>query len=710
MGYIEGLLGGFAQRTHEIQQENIRANELARNRESAFYSHLLTSDDPNLRAMAATGLMEGMAPTSSRRKKGVAGFFGEMEQSPYYQPILNYLNTPQNLPVRDQYGIPQLEEVPGEQKAEPASTEVPSTAGMPTAKPATQGGPPPRPETSVPGPVQPEAAAASMAPPPPASLATNQGMEAALPNPQAMAGFAAPPQPTAAPPQTTNQMLAQHAYRQKMAMQLPQAFLSPTETAGRMDVAKAGAAFASDLSTFRDYNLSQGMDLNTANSKAMESAMFMRMMRSGGWGMNVFGGSNIPFEQLSPQEQTQVQQQYGPHTPGRLYRRVGSSKVPGMTEVMPISSGFGGPEGVDKMLNDTMEQSGINSNDPGIQQIVGKYRPILQAQIANGQLGMGGANGTIREMLGEIAQRNRGYLQTNRPLSQSEEAEVPNLVGAIQRDRGTGLSLLRSARNPALENRVLKELMAKGIMPNELDASDKQMANAAETVRPMINQVLTMGSELNRLGLMGPIASRWREFMTTEFGSSQLTTKAKQYEGSYVDDKGNLKPIQMYTQADPESAADFVQKQAGRPLTAQERELVGQFQSQLEFLRTAAARAHGGARAAGSVMMMGRFDQVINAVGDFDLFLGNLRSTDAVMKNYQGFRGPGGIRPLSLEPWEMTPGGQTKPVGAPPAPGGQPQAAAAPATNGQPVYINNRRVVKDPSGKLVYFDTHEPVQ
>lgn len=101
MGYIEGLLGGFTGRKSEVEKENIRQSELASQRETAILSHLMTSDDPEIRSAAVTGLLDSASP--KKRKGGLAGWMGEMQANPSFGRIRTLMNTP----VQDtQPGLP----------------------------------------------------------------------------------------------------------------------------------------------------------------------------------------------------------------------------------------------------------------------------------------------------------------------------------------------------------------------------------------------------------------------------------------------------------------------------------------------------------------------------------------------------------------------------------------------------------------------------
>jgi len=93
VGWFEGLLGGFSDRKREVEIENIRQSDLASERESRVYNALLSSPDPEIQAMAASGLLESAQP--KKRKGGLRGWIGEMDVSPTFQRLQQLVNTPE---------------------------------------------------------------------------------------------------------------------------------------------------------------------------------------------------------------------------------------------------------------------------------------------------------------------------------------------------------------------------------------------------------------------------------------------------------------------------------------------------------------------------------------------------------------------------------------------------------------------------------------
>lgn len=162
MGYFEGLIGGFSARKAEIEQQNLAEAAASRDRESRVFSTLIASPDPEIQQLAVAGLLHSAEP--GKRKKGLSGWLGEMEQSPYLGQIQSLMQKPvtkeeeyqsATLPSTQSSGY--LSTPPGQQPAAlPGTSSVnigspppaqvqsglqPGDAGPPT--PPAAGGPPP---------------------------------------------------------------------------------------------------------------------------------------------------------------------------------------------------------------------------------------------------------------------------------------------------------------------------------------------------------------------------------------------------------------------------------------------------------------------------------------------------------------------------------------------------------------------------------------
>lgn len=119
MAWFEGLLGGFSDRKAEVEAQNREEARLAADREGRVFQALLSSPDPEIQSLAATGLLESARPR--KRAGGVRGWLGELEQS----PILGRIKTLIGTPVQTAEGtLPEL-----------AHTQYPGTGAPPTTIP-----------------------------------------------------------------------------------------------------------------------------------------------------------------------------------------------------------------------------------------------------------------------------------------------------------------------------------------------------------------------------------------------------------------------------------------------------------------------------------------------------------------------------------------------------------------------------------------------
>lgn len=129
MDWITGLLQGFSARKGEIEQQNLEEALRSRQRESAVLETLINSPDQETRSLAIAGLLESARP--GKRKSGLSGWLGQMEQSPYLQQIRGLSPT-----VRQQVSVP---DVPTQQGYIPDAPPATGGAAQPTTNPTVQG-------------------------------------------------------------------------------------------------------------------------------------------------------------------------------------------------------------------------------------------------------------------------------------------------------------------------------------------------------------------------------------------------------------------------------------------------------------------------------------------------------------------------------------------------------------------------------------------
>jgi len=114
MPYVTGLVEGFQGRREEEYARNVARDQTQRQQEGKVFEYLLQSQDPEMRALAMSGLLESARPGS--KAKGLRGFMGEVQGSTTYPAVLARMN----------------EMVP-----EPTAPATPSSAPQPPAAPGS---------------------------------------------------------------------------------------------------------------------------------------------------------------------------------------------------------------------------------------------------------------------------------------------------------------------------------------------------------------------------------------------------------------------------------------------------------------------------------------------------------------------------------------------------------------------------------------------
>lgn len=132
---MTGILAGFSGRKSEIEAENARRAEIAAGREAKIYEALIASPDPEIQALAATGLLSSAQP--QKRKGGLRGWLGEVESSPIL-PQVQAMFRPKTETVEHR-------EPPTMQGFIPETPAAAAPAAMPAGNVVEPGMPPPQP-------------------------------------------------------------------------------------------------------------------------------------------------------------------------------------------------------------------------------------------------------------------------------------------------------------------------------------------------------------------------------------------------------------------------------------------------------------------------------------------------------------------------------------------------------------------------------------
>ena len=84
MPYLAGVFKGFQERRDKERERNLRIDEGRRQTEGKLFEYLLNSDDPEMKALALTGLFESASPKAD---KGLQGYLGKLQSGKIYPAV-----------------------------------------------------------------------------------------------------------------------------------------------------------------------------------------------------------------------------------------------------------------------------------------------------------------------------------------------------------------------------------------------------------------------------------------------------------------------------------------------------------------------------------------------------------------------------------------------------------------------------------------------
>jgi hypothetical protein len=145
MGWLEGLLSGYQDRSHTIAEQKMQEAMLANQREASIYNTLLNSDDPEIKSMAAAGIFQ--SGQARRRRGGLQGWMGEVQKNPIYPRLQEYFQTP-----KEKITTAPMTTLPSTQSSGYLSTPPggQGSMAMPATSPTQAGAPPPAPPSPAP--------------------------------------------------------------------------------------------------------------------------------------------------------------------------------------------------------------------------------------------------------------------------------------------------------------------------------------------------------------------------------------------------------------------------------------------------------------------------------------------------------------------------------------------------------------------------------
>lgn len=156
-----------------------------------------------------------------------------------------------------------------------------------------------------------------------------------------------------------------------------------------------------------------------------------------------------------------------------------------------------------------------------------------------------------------------------------------------------GYTVLSSIKDKNMLQAVQERIAQMGGNVKNLTNQTMQMGESASAILDQMPNVLNLGEKLNQAGLFHPVVGSVRTWLANN-GAASLAG------------------------VDPQTASD-----------------IGDFNTQMGLLQSGMARAHAGARGAGNSAIAARFEQLLNAKGDYPTFLGAMRGAASFLGRYQ---------------------------------------------------------------------------
>jgi len=139
------MISGYSGRRDEHLDRQLRLAEQQNQRESRIYEALINSPDPEIKSAAITGLLT--STQAPKKRKGFAGWMGEMEANPAYAHIQELINTPTQTSTEEPtgFGLPSRQTVGISDLPPSGKPGSPGSLALPETSPTQVGSPPPAP-------------------------------------------------------------------------------------------------------------------------------------------------------------------------------------------------------------------------------------------------------------------------------------------------------------------------------------------------------------------------------------------------------------------------------------------------------------------------------------------------------------------------------------------------------------------------------------
>jgi hypothetical protein len=393
----------------------------------------------------------------------------------------------------------------------------------------------------------------------------NKGQQWTMVNDQILKAGQPPITPPPAPPSLSTQPLTPGppVMRRTETMELPHAFPTQAETMGANEAAKVHGEVRGLQEAFR---LQGDPDWQ---KKGLDAYMAQHLRSTGG----VMEGDSQPV--------------YGP-----LAKQLG---VPEGTWMQPL---------YDKQTGNVVRwipsMSKTAGRAPNIRDSAAKIMGFNNASEVPTDRAAEHEQKVQELMRGEASNRTGGAAQGRYAEEQKRvnPDNVEMVAANIMHDISVSGPLL-SGRSQAFKDAVSNAITAKGGNITKLSEATRQMAETAIDILPVMDTIAKDAQDFDRLGMMGPVAGRWQDFLTGKVGVTELAADP-----------------------DPVKAAAKVA-------------LAGKFRTEVDLLQKAVLRAHAGARGAGSPEGLDRMEGMLNSAKmDLGTFLSSMSGFKVWMDQY----------------------------------------------------------------------------
>lgn len=210
-GIFAGILKGFSGASAEGQRQAIQQQAHQQELEARVFNSLLEAKDPEVRAIAATGLMETTSPR--RGKSFFSRFMGDVQKNPAYEQLVGWMR---------RGGPPGMEQAPGTPADPTAPAPPPAAPAVPPLGSPGMTPPATAPTPALPGTPQPSAGI----------MSTPTG-----PDPQAVAAQSLQPTPPPVAPQLPPELAGtpQDQTKQKVSTTMLPALRPITQSAAEKE-------------------------------------------------------------------------------------------------------------------------------------------------------------------------------------------------------------------------------------------------------------------------------------------------------------------------------------------------------------------------------------------------------------------------------------------------------------------------------------------